>query len=140
MLCTLVNVPYQQHSHFPINIFCCFGMRRGEGGTRLTVKMYLHYTRQLLGLCLVLNLQINPLTPKDPYSSHTAPLTSKRCILYIYSTNIVTEHFKHDIYSPFFSLQNAVCFIILTYLVLVLFTFYIQSVLKFKKIISAPNG
>ena len=33
----------------------------------------------------------------------------------------------------FFSLQNAVRFIILTYLVLVLFTFYIQGVLKFKK-------
>ena len=63
----------------------------------------------------------------------TAPLTSKRCILYIYSTNICTEYFKHDIYSPFFSLHNVVCFIILTYLVLVLFTFYIQSVLKLKK-------
>ena len=32
-----------------------------------------------------------------------------------------------------FSLQNAVCFIILTYLVPVLFTFYIQSVVKLKK-------
>ena len=30
----------------------------------------------------------------------------------------------------FFSLQNAVCFIILTYLVPELFTFYIQSVLN----------
>ena len=33
----------------------------------------------------------------------------------------------------FFSLQNAVCFIILTYLVPVSFTFYIQGVVKLKK-------
>ena len=68
----------------------------------------------------------NPLTPNDSYSGPTAPLTSKRCILYIYSTNTCTEYFKHGIHSPFFSLQNAVCFIIVTYLVPVLFTFYIQ--------------
>ena len=73
---------------------------------------------------------VNPLTRNDPYSGRTAPLTSKRCILYIYSTNIGTEYFKHGIYSPFFPLQYAVCFIILAYLVLVLFTFYIQGVLK----------
>jgi len=83
----------------------------------------------------------NPLKPNDPYMGRIAPLTSKRCILYIYSTNIGTEYFKHCIYSPsFFSLQNAVCFIILTYLVSVLFTFYVQGVLKFKKIIPAPKG
>jgi len=70
---------------------------------------------------------INPLTPNDPYRGRTAPLTSKRCILCIYSANIGTEYFKHGVYSPFFfSLQNAVCFIILTYFVPVLFTFYIQ--------------
>ena len=68
---------------------------------------------------------LNLLKPNDHYSGRTAPLTSKRCILYIYSTNIGTEYFKNGIYSPIFSLQNAICFIILTYLVPVLFTFYI---------------
>ena len=38
-----------------------------------------------------------------------------------------------------FPLKNAVCFIILTYFVPVLFTFYIQCVLKLKKIIPAPK-
>jgi len=36
---------------------------------------------------------LNPLTPNDHYSGRTAPLASKRCILYIYSTNIGTECF-----------------------------------------------
>ena len=40
----------------------------------------------------------------------------------------------------FFPTQNAVCFIVLTYLVNVLFTFNIQGVLKLKKIIPAPKG
>ena len=76
---------------------------------------------------------VNRLTPNDPYMGRTAPLTSKRCILHIYSTNIGTEYFKHALYSPFFSLQNAVCFIMLTCLVPVLLTFYLQCVLKLKK-------
>ena len=77
--------------------------------------------------------EINRLTPNDPYMCRTAPVTSKLCILYIYSTNIGTEYFKHALYSPFFSLQNAVCFLMLTCLIPVLFTFYIQGVLKLKK-------
>ena len=44
----------------------------------------------------------NRLTSNDPYMGRTAPLTPKRCILYIYSTNIGTEYFKHALYSPFF--------------------------------------
>jgi hypothetical protein len=36
----------------------------------------------------------------------TTPLTSRRCILYIYSTNISTEYFKHAAHSPFFPSSN----------------------------------
>jgi hypothetical protein len=35
------------------------------------------------------------LTPNGHYSGRSAPLTSRRCILNIYSTNIRTEYFKH---------------------------------------------
>ena len=45
---------------------------------------------------------INRLTPNDPYMGRTTPLTSKSCILCIYSTNIGPEYFKHALYSPFF--------------------------------------
>jgi hypothetical protein len=56
------------------------------------------------------------------YICRTAPLTS-RCILNISSTNIHTEYFKHAALSLFFSLQNAVYFIMLPCFVPVLFTF-----------------
>jgi len=72
----------------------------------------------------------NPFMPNDNCSGRTAPLTSKRCVLYIYSTNIGTEYFKHGMHSLFFPLQNTVCSINLTYLVPILFTFYIQGVLN----------
>jgi hypothetical protein len=53
----------------------------------------------------------------------TAPLTSRRCILNTYSTNIGTEYFKCAAHSPLFSPENAVYFILLPCLVPVLFTF-----------------
>ena len=53
-----------------------------------------------------IEILINRLTPNDPYMGRTAPLTSKRCILYIYSTNVGTEYFKHALYSPFFFLSS----------------------------------
>jgi len=47
---------------------------------------------------------LTPLTPNGHHSGRTAPLTSKNFILYIYSTNIGTEYFKHGIFlSVFFS-------------------------------------
>ena len=62
------------------------------------------------------------------------------CIIYILYTGfakikktIPATQVKHGTYSPFFPLQNAVCLIILTYMVPVLFTFYTQDVLKLKK-------
>jgi len=75
------------------------------------------------GLC-DWNTSFNPLTPNDPYSGRTAPLNSKLCILYIYSTNIGTAYLKHGIYSPFFPLQNAVYFIILTFGSCIIHIFY----------------
>ena len=104
----------------------------------LSSKCNLFHNSNEFGSCIIHILytgcqNFKKIRPNDPYTGRTAPLNSKRCILYIYSTNIRTEYFKHGIYSPIFSLQNAVCFIIITYLVPVLFTFYIQGVLKLKK-------
>ena len=47
-------------------------------------------------------ISINPLAPNDVYIRRTAQLTSRRCILNIYSTNILTEYFKHAAHSQFF--------------------------------------
>ena len=86
-----------------------------------------------------LRMQLNPLTPNDHYSGHTAPLTSK-VAFYVFIQQVQVLNILNVVYTLFFSLQYAVCFIILTYLVPVLLTFYIQDVLKLKKIISVPKG
>ena len=68
-------------------------------GVILLLQKRLFQKRQKYERALLL---VNRLTPNDPHMGRTAPLTSKRCILYIYSTNIGTEYFKHALYSPFF--------------------------------------
>jgi len=55
-------------------------------------------------------LNINALTPNDPYRGRTAPLTSKLCILYIYSTNIGTENLNMAYTSLFVSLSSKFSF------------------------------
>ena len=77
--------------------------------------------------------------PNDTFRGRTAPLTSKRCILYIYSTNMGTEYFKHGILSFFFSSKCSLfnnsnlfgsCIINILYI----------GCVKIKKIIPAPQG
>jgi len=42
-------------------------------------------------------LMFNHFTPNGHYMGSTAHLSSRCCILYIYSTNIRTECFKHAV-------------------------------------------
>ena len=104
------------------------------------MKSLFYQTHIFLPLPLQLVFHINRLTPKDPYGGRTAPLTSKRCILHIYSTNTGTEYFKHAIYCPFFFSSNCSLFhnsnIFGSCFIHILYT----GVLKFKKIIPVPKG
>ena len=84
---------------------------------------------------------LNPLTPNDLYISRTTPLTAKRCILYIYSTNVGTEYFKHAVYSPFLFSSKCSLFhnanLFGSCIIHILYT----GVLKLKKkTIPAPKG
>jgi hypothetical protein len=97
----------------------------------LQIEEYVIYT------CLT---HVNPLRPNNHYSGRTTLLTSKRCILYIYSTNIGTEYFKHSIYSPFFLSSKCSLFhnpnVFRSCIIHILYT----GVLKLKKKNPAPKG
>ena len=89
---------------------------------------------------MLMQFDFNSLTPDDLYMSCTAPLTSKRYILYIYSTNVGTEYFKHALYSPFFFCSKCSLFhnanLFGSCIIHILYT----ECAKIKKIIPAPKG
>jgi hypothetical protein len=84
--------------------------------------------------------EINRLMPNDPNIGRTAPLTSKVCILYIYSTNEGTEYFKQALYSPFFLSSKFSLFhnanLLASCIIHILYT----GCAKIKKIIPAPKS
>ena len=98
-------------------------------------------TDQRVQSLMFVMMNVNPLMPNDLYMSRTAPLTSKRWILCIYSTNIGTEYFKHALYSPFFFLSSKCCLfhnanLFGSCIIHILYT----GCAKIKKIISAQKG
>jgi len=59
-----------------------------DGGSTKPSKRWLPFTKHRLNV-------LNHLPPNGHYMGRTAQLTSRCCILYIYSTNIRSEYFKH---------------------------------------------
>ena len=98
------------------------------------------YTRLYSATCYTTRT-LNPLTPNDHYSGHTAPLTFKRCILYIYSTNIGTEYFKHGVYTlRFFPSSKCSLFHNSNVFGSCIIHILYPGFAKIKKIIPAPKG
>ena len=83
---------------------------------------------------------INCLTPSDLYTNRTAPLTSKRCILYIYSTNVGTEYFKHSLNSPLFSSSKCSLFHNANFFGSCIIHILYTECAEIKIIIPAPKG
>jgi len=95
----------------------------GNSNSQLRLKIYLTFSRLMTYIYIYTHTHTHTHTHTYIYICRTASLTSRCCILYIYSINIRTEYFKRAAHSPFFPLQNAVYFIMLPFLVPVLFTF-----------------
>ena len=108
-------------SHFmEIHLNIIFPSMPGSSKVHIDIDIYIYiYTHTHTHTHTHTYIYIYLLT----FSRLMTPLTSRCCILYIYSTNKHIEYFKHAAHSPCFPLQSAVYFIMLPFLVPVLFTF-----------------
>ena len=73
------------------------------------------------------------MTPNGHYMGRTAQLTSRCCILYIYSTNILPEYFKHAAQSPIFFSSKCRLFHNATFFGSCIIHILNTGVLKFKR-------
>jgi len=91
------SIPHRKHVAF-IKFHASKPLIRQDllNGVRIPFSYSLQAPEQIFLFCLLpCIIVINHLPPNGHYMGRTAQLTSRCCILYIYSTNIRTEYFKN---------------------------------------------